>query len=244
MTGKKLTPEDEAAFASRRAALLDEAERIVGYHFNDRSLLELALKHPSASEHAMNTDNYERLEFLGDSILGAIIAEEIFERFPDLEEGGLTRIKVSLVSGASLSKVAEEEGLSQVIIFGESEAGTKGRGMTSALENVFEAIVAALFLDGGIEQARSWALRVLGPHIDRDIASEPESPKSSLQEHLQARHKKPVYEITGVDGPPHARQFTASVLVDGEVLGTGAGTSKKHAEAAAAAVALERLGVQ
>lgn len=225
------------------AIVLDEAEEILGYRFHNRGILEMALTHPSASKHTKTTNNYERLEFLGDSILGAIIAEEIFERFPDLEEGGLTRIKVSLVSGASLSKVAEDIGFSNVIIFGESEAGTKGRGLHSALENVFEASVAALFLDGGIEAARTWVLQVLGPHINKDIASEPESPKSSLQELLQAQHKKPVYEIVDIIGPPHDRLFKAAVSVGGEVIGTGEGSSKKYAEAAAAAKALETLGV-
>ena len=221
---------------------LDRAEQIIGRKFTNRGLLQVALTHPSYGKHTKVSNNYERLEFLGDSILGFIIAEETFGRFPDLEEGGLTRIKVSLVSGASLSDVCGKEGIGECIIFGDSEAGTKGRGMHSALENVYEALVAALYLDGGIEAARDWILRTLGPHISRDIATEPESPKSSLQEYLQARRKKPYYKITDIIGPPHDRVFQAEVYCDEQTLGAGEGHSKKAAEAAAAAQALKMLG--
>ena len=225
------------------AAQVEKAQEILGYQFNHTALLEAAITHPSASKHAHKLKDYERLEFLGDSVLGCIIAEETFGRFPDLDEGGLTRIKVSVVSGVSLSTVGKEIGLGDVIIFGDSEAGTKGRGLNSALENVFEALVGALYLDSGMEAAREWALRVLGDHIRREIAEEPESPKSSLQEYLQARRRKPLYRITEVSGPPHDRKFTAAVLVDEQVLGTGEGRSKKAAEAAAAQKALEELGL-
>ena len=218
------------------------AEKMLGYEFSDKSMLESALTHPSAAMHTATTFNYERLEFLGDSVLGFIVADEVFERFDDLEEGGLTRVKVSLVSGSSLSRVAEDIGIAGLIIFGESEAGTHGRGLHSALENVYEALVAALYLDGGMEVARAWVLGTLGPHIDRDAAAEPESPKSTLQEHLQANGKVPAYRIVEESGPPHARTFKAAVSVDGEQLSTGEGRSKKAAEAAAAAAAIEKLG--
>ena len=125
-------------------------------------------------------------------------------------------------------------GLGECIIFGDSEAGTQGRGLHSALENVYEAIVAALYLDGGIDIAREWVMRTLGPHISRDIATEPESPKSSLQEYLQARRRKPTYRITDIIGPPHDRVFQAAVYCGDELIGTGEGHSKKAAEAAAA----------
>ena len=227
----------------RHKRKLERAEEIIGYEFSNRGLLQVALTHPSASKAVNGNANYERLEFLGDSILGAIMAEEVFSRYPDLEEGGLTRIKVALVSGASLSHISDELGIGRVIIFGDSEYGTKGRGLTSALENVYEAIVAALYIDGGIDAARAWILKTLGPLISRDIASEPESPKSSLQEYLQARKRKPEYEITDIVGPPHDRLFKAQVMVDDEVIGTGEGHSKKAAEAAAATQALKKLGV-
>lgn len=219
------------------------AEEIIGYEFDNSALLEAALTHPSAAQQTSHTFNYERLEFLGDSILGAIIASRLFDLFPDLDEGGLTRIKVSLVSGDSLSAAARDAGLADTIIFGDSEIGTQGRGMHSALENVFEAIVAALYLDGGLEPARDWVLKMLERNIDIRLATEPENPKSSLQEYLQARRKAPVYEIIDTQGPPHARVFRAAAKVEGEVLGEGEGRSKKNAEAAAAAAALRALGV-
>lgn len=224
------------------ADVVRRAEKMLGYTFADKGLLETALTHPSAAMHTATTFNYERLEFLGDSVLGFIVADEVFGRFEDLEEGGLTRVKVSLVSGKSLSRVAEAIGIGELIIFGESEAGTHGRGLHSALENVYEALVAALYLDGGLEAARAWVLDTLGPHIDRDAAAEPESPKSTLQEHLQANGQAPAYRIVGESGPPHARTFRAAVSVDGEELACGEGRSKKAAEAAAAAAAIARLG--
>lgn len=217
------------------------AEKILGYEFKDKPLLGAALTHPSASERTSLHD-YERLEFLGDSILGAITAAYLFDRFKDLDEGGLTRIKVSLVSGSMLAQVASNEGIENCIIFGESETGTDRRGLASALENVYEALVAALFLDGGIEAAEAWVKRSLLVHADRDMALAPENPKSSLQELLQGKGHQPTYHILGFDGPPHARIFYAQVLDGSDVLGEGSGPSKKRAEMAAAAEALERLG--
>ncbi len=234
--------DDPYAVDPQHIPLLDKAQDILGYRFENLVLLEDALTHPSADNTPEATHNYERLEFLGDSILGAIVADEIFARYPDLDEGGMTRIKVSLVSGSMLSQVAQDLGLADVIIFGDSEIGTQGRGLHSALENTFEAIVAALFLDGGLEAARAWVLRVLIPLISRDMAAEPENPKSHLQELLQAQHKKPLYRIVGVDGPPHDRVFKAEVVVDDKPIGKGQGRSKKEAESEAAQHALELLG--
>lgn len=218
------------------------AERVLGYEFKDKPLLGAALTHPSAIDKKKSLHDYERLEFLGDSILGAITAAYLFGRFKDLDEGGLTRIKVSLVSGASLSKVAYDEGIAECIIFGESETGTDRRGLTSALENVYEALVAALYLDGGIDAAYEWVKRSLLTRANRSMALEPESPKSSLQEILQDKGRQPKYHIIGFDGPPHARTFHAQVLDGDELLGEGSGPSKKRAEMAAAACALEKLG--
>lgn len=217
------------------------AEKILGYEFKDKPLLGAALTHPSALDKKNMLHDYERLEFLGDSILGAITASYLFKEFKDLDEGGLTRIKVSLVSGASLSKIALEEGIEDCIIFGESETGTDRRGLASALENVYESLVAALYLDGGIEAAQAWVGSSLLAHADKSMALAPESPKSSLQEKLQEIGHQPTYHIMGFDGPPHARIFHAQVLDGDEVLGEGSGPSKKRAEMAAAAVALEKL---
>lgn len=216
-------------------------ERICGYEFSDKALIEAALTHPSAVEDGHVEHSYERLEFLGDSILGAIIADELFRRFPEMDEGGMTRIKVSVVSGSTLAQVAGDLGVTDCIVFGGSETGTGKRGLHSALENVYESIVAALFLDGGIDIARAWVLGTLGDHIDPSLAVEPENPKSALQELLQADRITPTYETVDIDGPPHARTFTSNALAKGKVIGTGKGSSKKQSEARAAFDALERL---
>ncbi len=221
--------------------VVERAEKILGYEFKDESILIKALTHPSAVEENRDAKSYERLEFLGDAFLGGIIALEIYQRFPDMNEGGMTRLKSGVVSGATLSKVSEELGFEDLIIFGESERGTNGRGMHSALENIYESIVAALVLDGGIPVAHDWIIKTLGPHITRDKAAHPSNPKSRLQEILQEHGNAPVYDVVAEDGPPHNRTLTMEVLCNGEVLGVGKGRSKKEAEAAAAQNAIEAI---
>ena len=217
---------------------LEQAQEILGYRFKDVNVLKAALTHPSATEGQAGRHSYERLEFLGDSILGAIVAREAFSTYPQLDEGGLTRIKVSLVSGVSLSALAEELGIGQVIIFGQSEAGTGKRGLHSALENVYEAIVAAICLDGGYQSAHDFVARTLLPRMDISMAREPENPKSTLQEHLQEHRITPTYEIIETMGPPHDRSFVSRVLAAGIPLAQGFGHSKKEAEVEAAREAL------
>jgi ribonuclease-3 len=232
---------DTKSLIERNAARIERAEQILNYTFDDKSLLLCALTHPSAAEVDPVHDSYERLEFLGDSLLGAFIALTIYDLFPDLDEGGLTRIKVSLVSGGMLSQRAEELGFSDLIIFGSSERGTGKRGLSSALENIFEALTAAIALDGGMDAARGWVMRSLGDYISSDIASEPANPKSMLQEILQEGRITPTYELIDTAGPPHARTFFCNVLAEGTIIGTGSGHSKKDAEAQAAAQALDNL---
>ena len=136
-----------------------------------------------------------------------VYKRQAFDRFHDLDEGGLTRIKVALVSGASLSDVAERLGFADVIVFGSSETGTGRRGLHSALENVYEAVVAALFLDGGIEAAEGFVRATLIPRMSADMAREPENPKSALQEKLQEDGITPTYKLVETQGPPHDRTF-------------------------------------
>ena len=229
----KVMPENEIRLAA--------VEEILGYRFKNRIILQDALTHPSVEYDLEYFTDYQRLEFLGDSILGFIIAEEIYNLFPNIDEGGLTRIKVSLVSGSTLSNVAKDLGLAEKIIFGESESGTCGRGMISALEDVYEALVAALYLDGGIKPAKAFVLSTLGPLIDEDVASVPENPKSTIQELLQAKGEKPTYKLLDQAGPPHNRIFRCGIFVNNNLLGEGKGHSKKEAQAAAAAAALQVL---
>ncbi len=219
-------------------ARLDRAQQILGYIFENRSLLQEALTHPSYMGDHPGNCMYERLEFLGDAVLDLIVVEEVFRRFPDLPEGVMTKIKITVVAGTTLSKVAGDLGLDKALFLGESERGTDGRGMPSALENVLEALLGAIYLDSGLDAAREVALRHLGDLIDPDAATALDHPKSQLQEMLQSQGRAPVYHTVSHSGPPHDRSFTVEVMVGGVVMGTGTGRSKKSAEMAAAAEAL------
>ena len=222
---------------------LAKIEKIIGYEFEDKKLLRSALTHPSAVEGQPVSACYERLEFLGDSILGMIVALELYRAYPEFDEGKLTRLKVSLVSGATLSEVSHELGIDDCIIFGASETGTGARGLHSALENVYESLVGAMFLDGGYDIAYNFITRTLQPHLATERAEHPLNPKSYLQECVQSDgHEPPAYKLVSSDGPAHAPTFTSVVLVDGIRQGKGSGSSKKEAEAAAALAALDRLG--
>ena len=221
---------------------IDIAEKILGYEFHDKGLIRSALTHPSAVEGQPVARSYERLEFFGDSILGAMVATDLFGRYPDMDEGQLTKIKIALVSGAMLSRVAEDMGLGECITFGESELGTDARGMHSALENVYESVVGALYLDAGFDVAHALVVRTLGPYVSRDLEHTSENAKSRLQEVTQRRVKRaPTYELVGQSGPAHMPTFTCAVLLDGKRIAEGSGHSKKLAETAAAEAALEVL---
>ena len=228
-----MTPEQETKLA--------RAQEIVGHTFENTQYLLSAITHPSATEGRAVKFSYERLEFLGDSLLGALVASTAFHRFPDLDEGGLTRIKVALVSGASLSEVADKLGFADVIVFGSSETGTGRRGLHSALENVYEAVVAALYLDGGVEAAGAFVDRTLIPKMSLDLAREPENPKSALQEKLQEGGITPTYKLVETQGPPHDRTFVAQVYAGDKGLAQGVGRTKKEAESQAAKSTLARL---
>lgn len=221
---------------------LDLAQKIIGYEFDNMRYLLSAITHPSAIEGKPVRLSYERLEFLGDSILGSIVASEAFHRFPDLNEGGLTRIKVALVSGSSLASVAESLGFKAIIVFGSSETGTGNRGLHSALENVYEAVVAALYLDGGIEVATEFVNQTLIPKMSVELANEPENPKSALQEKLQEDGITPTYKLVETQGPPHDRTFVSQVYAGDHALALGTGRTKKEAESQAAKSTLARLG--
>ncbi len=221
---------------------LERVEGLIGYTFEDPSLLRKALTHPSAVEGHAIEDSYERLEFLGDALLGSIVSVYLYEHNPEMDEGNLTRAKTSLVSGEHLSRVADGLGLGPCIFLGESEHGTHNRGLRSALENVYEALCGAIFLDGGRMVLERFVRRtVLAKPITPDAFLET-SPKSLLQEFSQQHlHKSPAYQLVGRVGPPHAPTFTFEVYVGDRKLGVGEGSNKKEAEKAAARVALEVL---
>lgn len=227
---------------SAAAERIEHIERICNHTFANRELITAAITHPSAVEHLPVSASYERLEFLGDSILGAIVATDLFERFRDMDEGKLTRLKISLVSGKTLSQVSEELGIGECIVFGESEKGTGARGLHAALENVYESVVGALYLDGGYDVTHEFVSRTLGPHMVPELAERPVSPKSRLQEITQREMRcAPEYRLEGEQGPAHSPTFTSVVLVEGRRVGRGIGSSKKEAESVAAADAIARL---
>jgi ribonuclease-3 len=230
---------DESKLTEEQEHKLNLAEDILQYHFTHREILLSAITHPSATEGRPVKFSYERLEFLGDSILGAIVADAAFHAYPEIDEGGLTRIKVALVSGASLSKVAGDLGFADIIVFGSSERGTGRRGLHSALENVYEAVVAALYLDGGHAAALAFIKRTLIPKMSIELAREPENPKSALQEKLQEEGITPTYKLVETQGPPHDRTFVSQVFAGMKALASGIGRTKKESESEAARAALQ-----
>jgi ribonuclease-3 len=225
------------------AERIDQAARALGLAFCDPSLLERALTHPSWSEEHGGGD-YERLEFLGDSVLGLVTAEYLHQTFPDASEGELSRMRSGLVRTRALAEAARRLRVGEFVLLGRGAAQDREGERPSVLEAVFEAIVGAVYLDGGLEAARAFALAALLVHVDLDVlAGETEDPKSRLQHVAQARGLDlPVYRPTGQEGPPHGRTFHVEVLLGGEVAGAGSGLSKRAAAQAAAADALSSLG--
>lgn len=218
-------------------------EELLGHTFDDKGLVRSAVTHPSAAEGQPVSASYERLEFLGDSILGAMVSRDLFARYPGMDQGQLSQMKIALVSGPTLSAVASDLGLGEHIVFGESELGTGERGLRHALEDVFEACVGALYIDGGFDAAHDFIERTIYPLMTADLAWRSVPPKSRLQEVVQRDfHCAPEYKLEGRQGPAHDPTFTSVVLVRGRRVGRGDGTSKKESQAAAASNALVTLG--
>ncbi|MEO6825776.1 MAG: ribonuclease III [Microbacteriaceae bacterium] len=201
----------------------------------DASLLELALTHRSFAYEHDGIPNNERLEFLGDSILGQAVTVALFNENPDLPEGDLAKRRASLVSTVALAELARRIGLGKYILLGHGEASSGGHDKSSILADTVEAIIGAVYLDAGGEIATEFVLRLLRPMMDDvDRFGAAMDPKTSLQELAAARGAgAPVYTVTNT-GPDHNKMFQASVTADGLVTATGIGTSKKQAEMAAA----------
>lgn len=223
---------------------LDQLQLALGCRFKDRSLLRLALTHPSvAQEQGIKLPNNQRLEFLGDSVLGLVLAEELYRRFPELGEGPLTQARARLVNRRFLAERARWLGLGAYLVISRGEEATGGRDRTSNLADTFEALIGAMYLDGGLEEVRAFVKRVFEPELSTWPASAVlDNPKGRLQEILQATSATaPVYQLTAASGPDHDRRYECAVLHEGVELGRGTGRSKKEAEAAAALKALDHL---
>jgi len=237
---------------SRVVRLRDEFEELqerVGYRFRDRGLLEHALTHRSrAAEDASGgvADN-ESLEFLGDAVLGLVVAELLFRRYPEYDEGQKSKIKASVVSTQALARRAEQIQLGDHLLLGRGEEKTGGRFKQALLADGYEALIAALYLDGGLPAAAGFLERELADAIAAGAgeAVVGQDYKSALQERLQALGRPlPEYRVAGESGPDHRKEFTIEVVVAGEVRGAASGKAKKEAEQEAARLALERVGAR
>ncbi len=215
-------------------------EEKIGYRFKNKDLLKVALTHSSyANENKLNYDN-ERLEFLGDSVLGFVTAEYLFEEFKTRPEGALTKLRAAVVCEKSLFKFAEKISLGEAILMGRGEEHTGGRNRPSVVSDAFEAVIAAMYLDGGIEVVKPYILSFIKDAVKREASFKDN--KSLLQEEIQRQKGNTlVYEETGESGPDHEKIFNFVVKLNGEIVGKGQGKSKKEAEQAAAGDALLKL---
>lgn len=222
---------------------MEKLEARLGYTFRDRKLLENALMHSSyANERrAAGCTSNERLEFLGDSVLGMVTAEKLYKLFPDLPEGRLSRMRAELVCEQSLHAVALGLQLGDYLLLGKGEAHTGGRERPSILADAVEAIIAAMHLDGGLEVARSFILTNVLAGLDAGVMHHVIDYKTELQERVQRKADQHLeYRLTGESGPDHNKRFTMAVLLNGAEIGSGTGRTKKEAEQAAAKAALEK----
>lgn len=220
-------------------------QKKLGMRFKQEDLLRQALVHRSYlnENHGFPLPSNERLEFLGDSVMGLVIAEELYKRFPDLPEGELTRIRSVLVCQEALASLAQHLDLGSHLLLGVGEERSGGRQRERNLAGALEALVGAVFLDQGVAAARRLALRLLEGCLSKVAIEEAAVDyKSRLQELIQARHHQaPSYHIAAIKGPEHDPEFTAEVMLEGKLLGSGTGRSKQLAEKEAARQALSRL---
>ena len=224
--------------------LTQELENALGYHFHNVTLLQNALTHSSfANERWQNSLlSNERLEFLGDAVLGVTVAEYLYRNFPNLPEGDLSRTRADLVCEKTLAKVANGLGLGNFLQLGHGEEQNGGRSRDSILADATEAVIAAAYLDGGWEAAREIIHRLI--LNQKPEVSHPHNVdyKTMLQELVQQKKNQTIsYVLTGESGPDHAKKFTVEVQINGKPMGSGSGTSKKRAEQDAAQMAYEAL---
>lgn len=220
---------------------MEEKNLTFGYRFRDSALENLAYTHASC---AADGGSNQRLEFLGDAVLDLVIAEALYHRLPAQDEGVLDRARASLVNGRSLAAKAKELDLGGRIQVGESQRRHHPEPSDAMLEDALEALIGAVFLDGGMEAARNFVLRLFEERLASiEATSEQRNPKSQLQEWAQKQHHGavPEYALLRSEGPDHQRRYTASVLLEGNTIGQGEGSSIKGAEMAAAEAALLQL---
>lgn len=224
-------------------ARVEALEEALGYRFTERDHLIQALTHASFTNEAPTEDgDNERLEFLGDAVLELAVSDILFTRYPDLPEGRLTQLRARVVNTRSLAQVARALKLGASLRLGIGEARTGGRERRSILADAIEAVLGAVYLDGGFVKARDAVAKLLGGRLAQLEEAPLKDAKSRLQEWAQEHHRvTPTYAIVAVEGPEHASEFVAEVLLAGEVLARGVGRSKKDAHQRAAEAALAEV---
>lgn len=225
---------------------LEEFEKKIGYTFKNKNLLFEALSHSSfANENKKSRHSNERLEFLGDSVLSIVISEHLFKHFKHLPEGDLTKIRASLVCEKALFEFSKQIDLGSFILLGRGEENTGGRQRPSIVSDAFEAVIAAVFLDGGMECAREYVLGFIPKDLDKSTVKNLQDYKTILQEIIQRNPEEKVeYVLKGQTGPDHDRHFIVEVCLNTNVIGHGEGRSKKQAEQQAAKEALRLMGCE
>lgn len=240
--GQNETSEQPAAYLPLSDDELLAQARSRGIPIRSPSLFRQALTHKSSVPETPLESN-ERLEFLGDAVLGLVIARHLYDQFPEREEGDLAKSRSLVVSKAALADAARRMDLVTLLKLGATEEAMGGRSRSSLIADAYEAILAVVYLESGLEAAREFALQTLAPALDHmQAAADLRDPKTILQEYCQAQKEPlPVYRIVDERGKPHDRTFVAEVVLLGKVFGKGSGKSKKEAEQAAANAALAHL---
>ena len=216
-------------------------EERLGHVFQNRKLLETALTHPSfGGDH--HVPHYQRLEFLGDAVLELAVSRYLYYELPEVDEGKLTRIRAALVREESLNRAAQRIGLGEFIRLSVGEERSGGRQKPSILSDVMEAVLAAVYLDAGFDEAVRIIDMVLGEELRPEVLKDHLDAKSRLQELMQREGRMPSYDYLSMEGPPHAPVFSYRVMDGEQELGRGSGTSKQNAQQAAARDALKRMG--
>lgn len=223
--------------------MIKDLEAAIGYKFKNITLLQNALTHSSyANEYFRDSlKSNERLEFLGDSVLGMVVAEHLYKTFPNRLEGDLTRMRADMVCEASLAKIAERINLGQYLLLGHGEEQSGGRNRPSILADAVESVLAACFLDGGMDAARRFIETFVLCNVPQSKLRNVDY-KTALQELVQQKKNQQIsYQLVGESGPDHNKSFCVEVMLNGTVVGKGTGTSKKRAEQDAARIAMETL---
>ena len=235
-------------FSSKKSPVrrlnLDKIQNIIGYQFNDTRLLTLALTHRSfVSSSKDSGESNERMEFVGDSVLGLVIAHQLFKDHPDWREGELTKVKALLVNETTLAEIGREIGLNKHILLSTEEEKSGGSERPSIVSDALESVIAAIYLDGGFDAAKKFVLeQIYSRKADVRADSSQRNYKGELLELVQGRGESmPRYDVISQTGPDHEKTFNVVVSISGRALGSGIGLSKKEAEQKAAAEALERL---